>query len=138
MSRRPKHSSDAVRWVRESRGPLSRHSGMRRLAQASDAQLRIGENITTNVDAARSCEGAPLLDGFRGSGKSDIPALAQLISQLSQLAAQCRGQIAEIELNPVLVHPEGQGSPLSTHWWCPSAVSPAFRLRPSRSRITVP
>src|SRR6185437_12816259 len=33
---------------------LSRHSGMRPLAQASDAQLRIGETITTNVDAARS------------------------------------------------------------------------------------
>jgi acetate---CoA ligase (ADP-forming) len=52
---------------------------------------------------------APLLGGFRGAAKTDIPALAQLISQISQVAMQCRGQIAEIELNPVLVHPEGQG-----------------------------
>ena len=52
---------------------------------------------------------APLLNGFRGAAKADIPALAQLIAQVSQLAARCRAQIAEIELNPVLVHPEGQG-----------------------------
>ncbi len=52
---------------------------------------------------------APLLSGFRGAAKTDIPALAQLIAQVSKLAAQCRAQIAEIELNPVLVHPEGHG-----------------------------
>ena len=33
---------------------------------------------------------APLLSGFRGAAKADIPALAQLISQISVLAAQCR------------------------------------------------
>lgn len=52
---------------------------------------------------------APLLRGFRGSAKADIAALSQLISQLSVLAARARSGIAEIELNPVLVHPEGQG-----------------------------
>ncbi len=52
---------------------------------------------------------APLLSGFRGAAKTDIPALAQLISQISVLAANARDQIAEIEINPVLVHPIGQG-----------------------------
>jgi acyl-CoA synthetase (NDP forming) len=52
---------------------------------------------------------APLLNGFRGAAKADIPALSQLISQISALAAASRGQIAEIEINPVLVHPQGQG-----------------------------
>jgi acetyltransferase len=52
---------------------------------------------------------APLLSGFRGAPKTDIAALAQLIAQISRLAAQCRAQIAEIELNPVLVHPQGHG-----------------------------
>ncbi len=52
---------------------------------------------------------APLLAGFRGAANTDRAALAQLIAQVSQLAAQWRGRIAEIELNPVLVHPEGQG-----------------------------
>src|SRR3954469_18689021 len=52
---------------------------------------------------------APLLNGFRGAAKADIPALAQLISQISQLAARYSDKISEIELNPVLVHPEGKG-----------------------------
>jgi acetyltransferase len=52
---------------------------------------------------------APLLSGFRGAAKTDIPALAQLISQISVLAAATRDHIAEIEINPVLVHPEGKG-----------------------------
>src|SRR6202045_4024089 len=52
---------------------------------------------------------APLLNGFRGAAKADIPALAQLISQVSTLAAQYSHEISEIEINPVLAHPEGQG-----------------------------
>jgi acetyltransferase len=52
---------------------------------------------------------APLLNGFRGAAKADIPALSQLISQLSALAAAYRDRISEIEINPVFVHPEGQG-----------------------------
>jgi len=52
---------------------------------------------------------APLLNGFRGAAKADVPALAQLISQVSVLAAQYAGVISEIEINPVLVHPVGQG-----------------------------
>jgi acetyltransferase len=52
---------------------------------------------------------APLLNGFRGAAKADVPALSQLISQISQLAARFKDQISEIELNPVLVHPEGKG-----------------------------
>jgi acetyltransferase len=52
---------------------------------------------------------APLLSGFRGAAKADIPALSQLISQISVLAAQWSHEISEIEINPVLVHPEGQG-----------------------------
>jgi acetyltransferase len=51
---------------------------------------------------------APLLDSFRGSAKSDRAALAKLIAQVSQLAAQ-RADVSEIEVNPVLVHPVGEG-----------------------------
>ena len=53
---------------------------------------------------------APLLNGFRGAANSDIPALSQLIAQISLLAARYRKLVAEIELNPVLVHPQGQGA----------------------------
>ncbi len=52
---------------------------------------------------------APLLNGFRGAAQADIPALSQLISQVSMLAARHRREISEIEINPVLVHAEGQG-----------------------------
>ncbi len=53
---------------------------------------------------------APLLNGFRGTPKADVSAAAELIAQISQLAAQFEGEIAEIELNPVLVHPVGEGA----------------------------
>jgi acetyltransferase len=52
---------------------------------------------------------AQLLRGFRGAAKADIPALSKLISEVSVLAARLGDQVADIELNPVLVHPEGQG-----------------------------
>jgi acetyltransferase len=52
---------------------------------------------------------APLLNGFRGAAKADIAALSQLIAQVSMLAAQYSADISEIEINPVLVHPQGQG-----------------------------
>ena len=52
---------------------------------------------------------APLLQGFRGAAKADVPAVARLISELSLLAARLRAEISEIELNPVLVHGDGQG-----------------------------
>jgi acetyltransferase len=56
-----------------------------------------------------SLKAAPLLNGFRGAAKADVAALAQLISQVSVLAARYSERISEIELNPVLVHGEGQG-----------------------------
>jgi acetate---CoA ligase (ADP-forming) len=52
---------------------------------------------------------APLLQGFRGAAKADIAALARLIAQASLLVARLRDDVSEIELNPVLVHDEGQG-----------------------------
>ena len=52
---------------------------------------------------------APLLKGFRGAAQADVAALSHLIAQVSVLAAQQASVISEIELNPVLVHPEGQG-----------------------------
>jgi acetyltransferase len=50
---------------------------------------------------------APLLQGFRGAPAADVPALASLIARLSMVADAL--DVDEIELNPVIVHPEGQG-----------------------------
>jgi len=52
---------------------------------------------------------APLLGGFRGAAKADVSALSKLIAEVSVLAARLSESVSEIELNPVLVHPEGQG-----------------------------
>ena len=52
---------------------------------------------------------APLLNGFRGAARADVAALSRLISEVSVLAAQHAEKISEIEINPVLVHAEGQG-----------------------------
>jgi acetyltransferase len=67
--------------------------------------------VSTDEAAAMldQLKAAPLLKGFRGAAKADIPALAQLIAQISLLAARLRGTVAEIEVNPVRVHPQGEG-----------------------------
>jgi acyl-CoA synthetase (NDP forming) len=54
-------------------------------------------------------KGAAVLGAFRGSPPADIDALAELIVRLSRLAADHADAIAEIDLNPVIVHAKGQG-----------------------------
>jgi acyl-CoA synthetase (NDP forming) len=51
---------------------------------------------------------APLLTGWRGSPPLDLPALAALIIRIGQIM---RGNpaIREIDLNPVILHPAGEG-----------------------------
>jgi acyl-CoA synthetase (NDP forming) len=54
-------------------------------------------------------KGAPLLQGFRGSPPADVAALASLVARVSAIATALGEGVAEIELNPVIVHPAGQG-----------------------------
>jgi acyl-CoA synthetase (NDP forming) len=51
----------------------------------------------------------PLLDGARGQPRADIEAAAILVARLSEFACWHADAVAEIDLNPVLVRPEGQG-----------------------------
>jgi len=53
--------------------------------------------------------GARLLGAYRGMPPADTGALADLMVRLSQFAADHADQVAEIDLNPVIVHGEGQG-----------------------------
>jgi len=66
-----------------------------------------------SVEQARAMIGkvrtAPLLTGYRGGPRHDIEALAQAISGLSILAAQHEGTITTIEVNPLVVRPDGGG-----------------------------
>ncbi len=54
-------------------------------------------------------KGAALLDGVRGAPPADRAALSELIAALSRFAADHADAIEEIDLNPVIVHPKGQG-----------------------------
>ncbi len=63
-------------------------------------------------DAARLVDGlrgAPLLAGWRGAPAADGAAFAELAARLSRLASDLSDRVLEIELNPILVHPRGQG-----------------------------
>lgn len=57
----------------------------------------------------RSLRLFPLLDGVRGQLPLDQQAAARLVAQLSEFADSHRDQVAEIDLNPVLVRPRGEG-----------------------------
>jgi len=49
-----------------------------------------------------------LLKGFRGSKPADMEAVVDVIARLSQLAID-NPEISEIEINPLIVYPEGEG-----------------------------
>jgi len=53
--------------------------------------------------------GAAILEGARGRPPADIDALAGALSLLSRFAAAQAGGFASIEINPLLVRPQGHG-----------------------------
>ena len=55
-----------------------------------------------------STRAGKLLQGFRGGPVYDLDAVVDVIGRLSQLALD-HPSIAEVEVNPLLVLPEGQG-----------------------------
>ncbi len=61
------------------------------------------------LDLIGQLRGTAILDGVRGAKPSDKAALAALIVALSRFAADHADTVAEIDLNPVIVHPAGEG-----------------------------
>jgi len=49
-----------------------------------------------------------LLNGYRGGGRYDVAALRNLLLRVGRMADELQG-IMELDLNPVMVLPEGQG-----------------------------
>ncbi len=54
-------------------------------------------------------KGAALLRGVRGSPALDVPAAADIVARIGTLV-RAAPEIAEIDVNPVVVYPEGQGA----------------------------
>jgi acyl-CoA synthetase (NDP forming) len=54
-----------------------------------------------------SLKGYPLLTGARGRSPADIDAVAEAVARLSVLARDTAGAIAEMDINPVIVSPDG-------------------------------
>jgi len=55
-------------------------------------------------------KGSELLRGARGGPKADQQAVVDIILKVSQMASDFREELETIELNPVIVLPEGQGA----------------------------
>jgi acyl-CoA synthetase (NDP forming) len=66
-----------------------------------------------DADEARAMIGElrarALFDGVRGGAPLDVDALADALARVSALAWQMRDDIAEMDINPLLVLPKGQG-----------------------------
>ncbi len=54
-------------------------------------------------------KGAPLLAGFRGRPKGDVEALVDAVMTVAEFAEAHRESLIELDVNPLLVLPEGQG-----------------------------
>jgi len=61
------------------------------------------------LDMVAEVKGAKLLRGFRGQPPADINALADTLVRVSHLAVHLEGQLAELDINPLMVLPAGQG-----------------------------
>ncbi len=53
--------------------------------------------------------GSQMLRGFRGGPKADVAALVDTLVRVSGFAVHLEGKIAELDINPLAVMPEGEG-----------------------------
>ncbi|WP_207021548.1 acetate--CoA ligase family protein [Phycicoccus sp. DTK01] len=75
-----------------------------------DVALRPAPVTATEArEMIRSLNGAPLLSGFRGAPPCDVDALADAVANLSRLGADGATDLSEVDLNPIVALPEGQG-----------------------------
>lgn len=61
------------------------------------------------AEMIRSLKMFAILDGARGQPKADIAAAARSVARLSEFAFRHRDDVSEIDMNPILVRPQGQG-----------------------------
>jgi acyl-CoA synthetase (NDP forming) len=67
-----------------------------------------GQSRASIISALHHLKSGALFKGFRGAAPLDIEAVATLLESMADLLV-ARPEIAEIDLNPVIVYPEGRG-----------------------------
>ena len=76
----------------------------------NDVALRVCPIMESEArEMIAEVKGARLLEGFRGQPAADVKALAETLVSVSHLAVQLDGKLSELDINPLLVLPEGQG-----------------------------
>ena len=72
-----------------------------------DVRLLVPElPVDAIVEEVFRLRGAPLLRGFRGAPALDVMAVAQIVVKLGRFMLSCPW-VREVDLNPVVVYPEG-------------------------------
>jgi acyl-CoA synthetase (NDP forming) len=75
-----------------------------------DSSLRLPPLSRSDARAMiEETQAARLLEGFRGNPPADVEALVDALVRVSQLAVDLGDQIAALDINPLMVLPEGQG-----------------------------
>ena len=75
-----------------------------------DVALRLlPVNATTAHEMLRSLRGFVLLNGFRNRARCDIDAVVGAMVALSDIFLKHRSWLADLEINPLIVLPEGDG-----------------------------
>jgi acetyltransferase len=75
-----------------------------------DVSLRVCPLSLADVREMMSeVKGLRLLKDFRGQGSFDIPALEDTVLKVSDLAHQLKDRVTELDINPLIVLPEGKG-----------------------------
>ena len=77
---------------------------------ARDRSIRLAPvSVETAREMIAEVKALRTVSGLRGKQRGDLDALAKAVSALSQLAVKPGLRIAEAEVNPMMVLPEGQG-----------------------------
>ena len=69
-------------------------------------RLSMAQNMIKSVKTYK------ILEGVRGKPACDTDSIADCICRLSQLMVECE-DIAEVDMNPIIVHAKGQGCKLA-------------------------
>ncbi|MEU1302343.1 acetate--CoA ligase family protein [Streptomyces shenzhenensis] len=61
-------------------------------------------------DMLGELRGRALLDGVRGRPPADLDALVEVVLRVQHMALELGGELAELDINPLMVLPQGQGA----------------------------